>query len=104
LTAQLLAAAKDKNTDSYLREKAMVTLYRVWATNHVCDLVPLLDDATPIIYDRAQPDNEWRICDRAADTIAGLLGWEERLLAYATAQQRDALLTRVKEWAKTTPP
>ena len=73
LQQELLAKAGDNAVDSYLREQALVTLARISATNHVRDIIPLLDDTTPITYSRPLPGPEWRICDRAAATIAMLL-------------------------------
>ncbi len=104
LTAELLAKALDKQIDSYLREQALVTLCNLSMTNRVRDIVPLLDDVTPIVYERALPGPEWRICDRAAVTIAVLLGWEHStMLRFIPTQQREALMKRAREWAKATP-
>ena len=106
LTVQLMTTVKDKQTDSYLREKAIVTLCNLSATNHLRDLVPLLDDTTPIDYERPLPGPEWRICDRAAVTISILLGWENRMPAmsmYMRPEQREQLMARVREWANQTP-
>ena len=75
LTKELLATAKDQQIDSYLREQALVSLRKLPATNHVRDLVPLLDDPRDHIP-RTLPGGEWRICNRAAETMAILLGWE----------------------------
>jgi hypothetical protein len=63
-------------------------------------LAALLDDTTPIVYGQVRPGIEWRICDRTADTIAGLLGWDERLRPFAPPSAREALVSRAKEWAK----
>lgn len=104
LTSQLLATAKDKQTDSYLREQAMVTLCEISATNRVRELVPLLDDTTPIVYDRSPPGMEWRVCDRAAQSIAVLLGWQDgRFPIFMRPEQRDKLMIRAREWAKQVP-
>jgi hypothetical protein len=104
LTAELLATAKDKQVDSYVREQALVTLCNLSATNRVRDLVPLLDDVTLIVYSRSLPGPEWRICDRAAVTIAVLLGWENRMLPiYIRPEQREETMTRVREWANQSP-
>jgi hypothetical protein len=84
----------------------MVTLCNLSATNHLRDLVPLLDDTTPIDYERPLPGPEWRICDRAAVTISILLGWENRMPAmsmYMRPEQREQLMTRVREWANQSP-
>jgi len=105
LTGELLATALDKQIDSYVREKALVTLCTIPATNHVRDLVPLLDDTTPIEYSRSLPGQlEWRVCDRAAVTIAILLGWENRMQSiYMRSEQREEAMKRVREWANSVP-
>jgi HEAT repeat protein len=102
LTKELLATAKDKQADSYVREKALVTLGNIAAANRAHDLVPLLDDTTPIVYSRPMPGPEWRICDRAAETVSMLVGWQERRRQMFTRpEQREQTLTRAREWAKT---
>ena len=104
LTDELLATAKDKQVDSYLRERALVTLCNISATNRVRDIVPLLDDVTPIVYSQTLPGAEWRICDRAATAISVLLGWESRMMpTYVRPEQREEMMTRVREWAKSAP-
>jgi HEAT repeat protein len=101
LADQLIATAQDKQMDSYLREKALVALGNIAATNRVRELIPLLDDTTPIVYSRSPPGFEWRICDRAADTMALLLGWQDRMRpVFARPEQREELLNRAREWAK----
>ena len=100
LTKELLAAAKNRELDSYLRERAMVTLGAISATNCARSLVPLLDDVTPIVYSRPLPGQEWRICDRAAVTIAVMLGWEQPMtLRYVRPEQSEDLKKRVHAWA-----
>lgn len=100
LTTSLLGVATDKQNDSYLREQALVTLCNLSATNHLRDLIPLLDDVTPIVYSRSIPGPEWRICDRAAVSIATLLGWQDRMTPmFVPPAQRDATMQRVREWA-----
>jgi HEAT repeat protein len=104
LTAELLATAKDKQLDSYVREQALVTLCNLSATNRVRELIPLLDDTTPIVYERRLPGPEWRVCDRAVATIAILLGWEHRLtLTYIRPEQREELMARARKWAESNP-
>ncbi|MGO8836706.1 MAG: DUF3160 domain-containing protein [Limisphaerales bacterium] len=104
LTGELLATVLDKQIDSYVREKALVTLCAISATNRVRDLVPLLDDTTPIEYSRPLPGPEWRVCDRAAITIAILLGWENRMQPiYMRPEQRDETMKKVREWANSVP-
>lgn len=104
LTGEILAVAGDKQVDSYLRERALVTLCNISATNRVRDLIPLLDDTTPIEYSRTLPGPPMRVCDSTARTIAILLGWEHRLgLSYVRPDQREELMARAREWAKTIP-
>jgi HEAT repeat protein len=102
LAAGLLKTALNKNIDSYLREQALVTLADVSSTNHVRDLVPLLDDTTPIEYSRPMPGNEWRVCDRTAETMAMLLGWEDNRMRrpFSPPAEREKILARAREWAK----
>jgi HEAT repeat protein len=102
LTSELLATAKDKQIDSYVRERALVTLGSLLATNRVREIVPLLDDVTPIVYSRPLPGPEWRICDRTAATIAVLLGWQDRRLPVRPRQDEETM-ARAREWAKQTP-
>ena len=104
LTDELLATAKDKQVDSYLRERALVTLCNLSATNCARDLVPLLDDVTPIVYSRPLAGPEWRICDRAAVSIALLLGWEHPMrLRHPRPEEREALMARARKWAGQSP-
>jgi HEAT repeat protein len=100
--ADLLTTAKDKQIDSYIREHALVNLRDIRATNHVRDLVPLLDDTTPIVYSPPIP-GEWRMCDRALETIAIMLGWQDRMrMADMGKDEREQMMIRVREWAKST--
>jgi HEAT repeat protein len=104
LASELLATAKDKQIDSYLRERALVTLCHTSGTNHLREIVSLLDDVTPIVYSRSLPGPEWRICDRAAVSIAVTFGWEhEMALRFVPPDKRDQLIQRAREWAKATP-
>jgi len=102
LTDELVSVAKNKQLDSYLREKALVTLSNISATNCVHILIPLLDDPTPIVYSPPMRfGQEWRICDRTAVTISILLGWENRMTPiYIPQEQRDETMKRVQDWAK----
>jgi len=104
LGAELLAKARDKQLDSYFREQALVSMCRLSLTNCVRELAPLLEDETPIAYERPLPGPEWRICDRAAASIAILLGWENpMILRFVAPQQREELMKRAREWAKSAP-
>jgi HEAT repeat protein len=104
LTDWLLARAQDRQAPAIDREDALIYLCIYGSTNHLRDLVLLLDETTPIPSESRPPAKGWRICDRTADTIAGLLGWHERLRRFTPPQRREALLLRVKEWAKTQRP
>jgi HEAT repeat protein len=100
LATELLGIAKDTTIDSYLREKAIATLCNLTMTNCVRDLIPLLDDVTPIIYSRPSPGLEWRICDRAAVSIAVLLDWENAYITWLPRPGKtEALIKRAREWA-----
>lgn len=101
LGSELLAKAADKQLDSYLREQAMVSLCALSLTNHVRGFVPLLDDVTPIAYERPLPGPEWRVCDRAAVSIALMLGWRHPITPRVlTPQEREDLMIRARAWAK----
>lgn len=106
LAGELLKTALDKKTDSYLREQALVTLADVSATNHVRELIPLLDDTTAIEYLRPTPGAEWRICDRTAETMATMLGWEDSRIRrpFVPPAERENLLGRARHWAKENSP
>jgi HEAT repeat protein len=99
LARQLLTQAQDKQLDAVKREEALIHLCVLGDTNQVRNLIPLLDDTTPIVFARMRPGMEWHICDRTADTIAALLGWQDRLRLYAPQPQREALITRARQWA-----
>ncbi len=104
LTRDLLATARDPHTDSYLRERALITLGDLALTNCVRELVPLLDDTTPIEYSRAGRGPAWRVCDRAAQTMATLLGWEHPIMILSSRPElRAALIARARAWAETNP-
>jgi HEAT repeat protein len=104
LGAELLAKAADKQLDSYAREQALVSMCKLSLTNGVRQLIPLLEDETPIVYERTLPGPQWRVCDRAIVSIATMLGWEHpATLRYLRPEQRDELIKRAHEWAKSTP-
>jgi hypothetical protein len=105
LAGQMLASALDKQLDSFRREQALLTLSDLKATNRVREIIPLLDDETPVAYSQPRPGAAWRICDRAATTIAALLGWQNPALPMFIVQrdQRDELLARARAWAKENP-
>ena len=97
-----LKTALDKQADSYVREQALLALSKTSATNRVRELIPLLDDTTVINYSRPMPPGmEIKICDRAAETIAVMLGWEDRRMRrpFVPPKQREELMSRVRDWA-----
>jgi HEAT repeat protein len=98
LHRELVAKACDKSLDSYFREQALFTLGTLSATNVVRELAPLLDDTTAITYTRSLPGVEWRICDRAAATVAVLLRWEDGWLIRPMPNENR--LNRARAWAK----
>ena len=102
LKASLLATAGNRQIDSFIREKALLALASINATNSVQNLIPLLDDTTPIVYSQAPFGKEWRVCDRALLTILGLLGWDQPapLTIMMNQQRRESLMQKVREWAK----
>ena len=102
LAADLLPLALNKENDSYEREHAMLALSDISATNHVRDLLPLLDDTTPIVYFPPMGRREWRVCDRAAVTMAVMLGWQNRRTLFMEYEQQEELINRVRDWAKQT--
>lgn len=97
-----LKTTLDKKADSYLREQALVALSKSSATNRVRELLPLLDDTTVIDYSDPKPLGEMRICDRAAETISIMLGWEDRQFhrPLLWPQQREEQISRIRDWAK----
>ena len=101
-TASLLATAGNRQVDSFIREKMLLTLVSINATNCVRDLIPLLDDTTPIVYSQAPFGKEWRVCDRALLTILGLLDWYQPapITIMTNQQRREALMQKVRDWAK----
>jgi HEAT repeat protein len=94
LVEQMLVQAKDTHADSEDRADALVKLCRLNATNQIRAIAYLLTETTVIPISSSK---EWRICDRAADTIAGLLGWKQRLRMFASVEERDAFVDRVKK-------
>ncbi len=104
ITDRLLAKACDKQAPTADREVALINLCEWGATNRLRDLAALLEDTTAISHTRMRWHGECQICDITAHTIACLLGWPERLGYSPTPEQRQALVKRAKEWAKTAAP
>jgi hypothetical protein len=46
------------------------------------------------------PGREWRICDRAATTLAALLGRTVRMAPMMPTEMRDEQIEQVRQWLK----
>jgi HEAT repeat protein len=99
LTRRLVSIANDKNAQAQSRDEALVLLADAPGAN-ASDLVPLLDDHTIIPSIRPLPGREWRICDRAATTLAGLLGRTMRIAPMMPEVERDQQIDQVRQWLK----
>jgi hypothetical protein len=99
LSLELLSVATNKQVNSYLRERALVTLGQVSTTNFVQNIIPLLDDETHIVYSSRMPNSDWKVCDRAAITIAILLKWEHSINLRFNLERREETIERVRKWA-----
>jgi HEAT repeat protein len=66
-------------------------------------LVALLEDKT--VISAGENRDSWRICDAAAQTIAGIEGWEDSKYVgqYSSLKERAGLLARARKWATTMP-
>ena len=63
-------------------------------------LIPLLDDHTVVPGNRLMPGREWRICDRAATTLAALMGRPVRMAPMMPTEQRDEQIEQIRQWLK----
>jgi len=94
----LLTRAQNKQERRLIVRAALIRLCLYGATNHLRNLVVLLDDTTPIPFGTpASWQAEWRICDRAADTIAACWVGREQLRWFTPPQRREALLRQVRK-------
>lgn len=100
LCRRLTAIAFDKNAAVLARDEAILLLALYPGSGEVNALAPLLDDATPVPGRRIMPGREWRICDRAAGTIALLLGRTARVSPMESTEQRDRDIEEVRQWLK----
>lgn len=101
LADALIATASNRQEDGYLRGRALVTLGTLGVTNRIQELIPLLNDNSWITYSSPLPEPPAKICDRTAETIAILLGWQdETAVRFSRPAQREEMLKRVREWAK----
>jgi hypothetical protein len=46
------------------------------------------------------PGREWRICDRAAETISTLLGRSVKIMPMQTTDQRDQQIEQIRQSLK----
>ncbi|HEX3716741.1 MAG TPA: DUF3160 domain-containing protein [Verrucomicrobiae bacterium] len=99
LTKRLLNIAGDKNAQAQSRDEALILLGDAPGAS-ASDLVSLLDDRTVIPGPRPMPGRDWRICDRAAMTLAGLLGRSVRLGPMMPTEERDIQINQVRQWLK----
>jgi HEAT repeat protein len=100
LFRRLLAEACDKKADAPSRDRALVLLGTPPASGSAAELVPLLDDTTIVPGRRPMPGREWRICDRAAETISTLLGRSVRIIPMQTTDQRDVQIEQIRQSLK----
>jgi hypothetical protein len=99
LTKRLLNIAGDKNAQAQSRDEALILMGDAPGVN-ASDLVSLLDDRTVIPGPRPIPGRDWRICDRAAMTLAALLGRSVRLAPMMPTEERDIQIDQVRQWLK----
>ncbi len=100
LARRLTAIAADKNALPQARDDALVLLSDSTSANLMTDLIPLLDDQTVVPGVRIMQGREWRICDRAAATLAALMGRPIRIAPTMPAEQRDQQIEQVRQWLK----
>jgi HEAT repeat protein len=100
LARLLQTEACDKKADPQIRDRALLLLGTAPANGSATDLIPLLDDTTIVPGRRSMPGREWRICDRAAATIATLLGRSLRILPGQPTDQRDQQIEQLRESLK----
>ena len=100
LTGRLTSIACDKNAAAQSRDDALLLLAAYPSPNPVAALAPLLDDTTIVPGRRLLAGREWRICDRAAGTIATLLGRTSRIVPMQTTDLRDREIEEVRQWLK----
>jgi HEAT repeat protein len=102
LARRLEAEACDKKADPQARDRALLLLGTPPANSSATDLIPLLDDTTvvPAPGHRPMPGREWRICDRAAATIATLLGRSVRIIPMQPTDQRDQQIEQIRQSLK----
>jgi hypothetical protein len=101
LARRLVAEARDKKADPPSRDRALLLLATPPANGSVTELIPLLDDNTIVPGLRPMPGREWRICDRAAEAISGMLGRPMRISPTQTIEQRDLQIEQIRQSVRT---
>ena len=100
LVRRLTAQARDKKADAPSRDRALLLLGTPPAGGSAAELAPLLDDTTLVPGPRPMPGREWRICDRAAETLSALLGRPARIMPMQTTDQRDQQIEQIRQSLK----
>lgn len=100
LAERLMSIACDKKADGPTRDRALAIMETPPVSGSVKALVPLLDDTTTVPGRRPMPGREWRICDRAAETISALLGHPIKIVPMQTADQRDQQIEQIRQSLK----
>jgi HEAT repeat protein len=100
LARRLEDEACDKKADPQVRDRALLLLGSPPANSSAANLIPLLDDATVVPGRRVVAGREWRICDRAAATIATLLGRSVRITPVQPTDQRDQQIEQIRQALK----
>jgi hypothetical protein len=100
LFRRLVAQARDLKADPPSRDRALLLLSMAPISGSATELVPLLDDTTTVPARRPMPGREWRICDRAAETISTLLGRPVRIMPTQTTDQRDLQIEQIRQSLK----
>jgi HEAT repeat protein len=100
LAKRLVAEACDKKADPSTRDRALLLLSTPPGNGSVTELIPLLDDTTIVPGIRPLPGREWRICDRAADAISGMMGHQVRMSQAQSVEERDQQIEQIRQSVK----
>jgi hypothetical protein len=101
LEPALLKLALDRQADGTKRGLALNALCDLPATNHVRELLPLLDETVVLV--RMRQGSDWRLCDHAACVMAKLLDWDYTGKILTEQTWRDELIKRLRNWAASRP-
>jgi HEAT repeat protein len=100
LAVRLITIASDKAALPQARDDALLLLSDTAGASPMAGLIPLLDDHTVVPGIRLMPGREWRICDRAATTLAALMGRPVRMAPMMPTEQRDEQIEQIRQWLK----